>query len=228
MCRILALQGDEPVAPLPWIEAFAERCRASREYQGDGWGVAWRENDAWVRYRSVQPIWDDLPATLPSSRVILVHARSAFRNEGVTVENNMPFIEGDLAFAFNGELRGVRLAVPGETGAARLLHVFKRFRAAAGGDGLAALARLDEVIASRTEYVRALNLVISDGDRIWINARHSEDPDYFTLYRAQVDVMPGVSARMVTSERLAIPGLAPTWDAIPNHTTRILEEVPAC
>jgi hypothetical protein len=200
MCRILALQGDEPVAPLPWIEAFAERCRASREYQGDGWGVAWRENDAWVRYRSVQPIWDDLPATLPSSRVI----------------------------AFNGELRGVRLAVPGETGAARLLHVFKRFRAAAGGDGLAALARLDEVIASRTEYVRALNLVISDGDRIWINARHSEDPDYFTLYRAQVDVMPGVSARMVTSERLAIPGLAPMWDAIPNHTTRILEEVPAC
>jgi len=228
MCRILALQADEPLAPLPWIEAFAERCRTSREYQGDGWGVVWREHDAWVRYRSVRPIWDDLPATLPPSGMVLVHARSAFRNEGVAVENNMPFIEGDLAFAFNGELRGVRLAAPGETGAARLLHLFTRFHTAAGGDGLAALARLDGVIASRTDYVRALNLVISDGDRIWINAHHSEDPDYFTLYRARAELAPASFARIVTSERLSIPGVEPRWEAIPNHTTRILEEVHAC
>lgn len=228
MCRILALRADEPLAPLPWIEAFAERCRSSREYQGDGWGFAWRERDCWVHYRSERPIWDDLPATVPPSHTVLVHARSAFRNEGVAVENNMPFIEGDLAFAFNGELRGVRLSAPGETGAARLLHLFTRFHAAAGGEGLTALARLDGVIASRTDYVRALNIVVSDGDRIWINTHYSEDPDYFTLHRARVDLAPGAQARIVSSERLSIPGVEPRWEAIPNRTTRTLEEVHAC
>ncbi len=228
MCRILAVQADEPVDPVPWIEAFAERCRASREYQGDGWGVAWRERDAWLRHRSVRPIWDDLPDVLPGSRLFVVHARSAFRNEGVAVENNMPFLEQDLAFAFNGELRGVRLAAPGDTGAARLLHLFTRFRASAAGDGLAALARLDGVIASRTDYVRALNLVISDGRSIWVNAHHSEDPDYFTMHHAWVDLGHGAVARAVTSERLSLPGVEPRWEAIPNHTTQILGEVATC
>lgn len=225
---MLAVRADEPFDALPWIAAFSERCRSSREHQGDGWGVAWREGSAWRRRRSVRPIWDDVPVSLPRSRVFLVHARSAFRNEGVVERNNMPFLDGEVAFAFNGELRGVRLAAPGDTGAAKLLHLFVRFRRSAGGDGLAALARLDSVVTARTDYVRALNVVASDGRELWVNAHHSEDPAYFTMVRADVDTGNGTSATLIASEPLRLAEISPTWLPIPNRSSHAMREAVPC
>jgi glutamine amidotransferase len=152
----------------------------------------------------------------------LVHARSAFRNEGIVVENNMPFVSGDLAFGFNGELRGVRLSAPGETGAARLLHLLDRFRSAADGNVLDALERLDRVVTSRTEYVRALNVVAADADRLYLHNHYSEDPAYFTLHTATLSTSDGRSAAVVCSERLGVDGLS-EWAAVANHTTLALE-----
>ena len=137
MCRILGIQADTLIDASPWIEAFGLRCRDSNEFQGHGWGMSWYVDGGWQRYRSLRPIWEDR-VELPESRIVLVHARSAFRNEDIAVENNMPFLSGELesspgdrhgarAFAFNGELHGVRLTVPGVTGAARLFHLLERF-----------------------------------------------------------------------------------------------------
>jgi predicted glutamine amidotransferase len=165
---------------------------------------------------------------IPASTLVLVHARSAFRNERIVVENNMPFVEGGVAFAFNGELRGVRLQAPGDTGAWRLFHLLRRFSASAAGDGEAALRRLDQVVGARTEYVRALNVVASDGERVWVNARHSEDPDYFTLWQGS---LPGPSGpvTLVSSERFEAGGPeAPTWWPVPNGSTLTLGEAAAC
>jgi glutamine amidotransferase len=155
---------------------------------------------------------------------MVVHARSAFRNEGVVVENNMPFVDGDLAFAFNGELRGVRLSTPGATGAWRLFHLLGRFQAGAAGDGARALRRLDALIAERAEYVRALNIVSSDGERVWVHGRFSEDPDYFTLHRAE-----GGGVTLVSSERFQLLGReAFVWEPIPNGSTFELGERVPC
>ncbi len=225
MCRILGIQADEQVDAVPWIEAFARRCRDSQEFQGHGWGMSWRDNGNWRRYRSIRPIWEDT-VELPATRLVLIHARSAFRNEGIVVQNNMPFLSGDLAFAFNGELHGVRLSAPGATGAARLLHLLERFSVAAGGDTLAALARLDALIALRSDYVRALNIVVSDGLSLFINSRFSEDQDYFTLHTASVPAQQGL--RMVSSERITAGEVEPDWLSIPNHTTCALEAESAC
>ena len=155
----------------------------------------------------------------------LIHARSAFRDEGIVVENNMPFLSGDLAFAFNGEIHGVRLSVPGATGAARLFRLLERFATAAGGDTLGALARLDELIASRSDYVRALNIVVSDGRSLLVNTRYSENPDYFALHTAAV---PAAGLRLVSSERVSTGDVTPEWVPIPNHTTRALEAESTC
>ena len=225
MCRILGLQADAPIDAVPWIEAFRLRCRDSEEFQGHGWGMSWRDNGNWRRYRSIRPIWED-SVELPATGLVLIHARSAFRNEGIVVENNMPFLSGDLAFAFNGELHGVRLSAPGATGAARLLHLLGRFNAAAGGDTLAALARLDALIALRSDYVRALNIVVSDGRSLFINSSYSEDPDYFTLRTASVPSQQGM--RMVSSEEISTGEVEPDWVSLPNHTTRVLEAESTC
>jgi len=228
MCRLLALRAAELFDPVPWIAPFAERCRESKEYQGHGWGVSWWDGARWERYRSVTPIWDDVPERLPASSLVLVHARSAFRNEGIVVENNMPFMEDGLAFAFNGELRGVRLNAPGETGAARLFHLLRRFRDSAASDPtLAALDRLDRVVTSRTEYVRALNTLVSDGRDVWAGSHFSEDPDYFTLWRASLPGFAGGTG-LISSERFDLPDLSPKWLAVPNRTTLKLDLEDTC
>lgn len=218
MCRILVARAEAPVDVRPLVRAFAERCRRSKEFQGHGWGVAWREDGAWRTLRRIEPIWERELPELPPSRLFLVHARSAFRDEGIAVDNNMPFVEGRLAFAFNGELRGVRLRAPGATGAWRLFHLLRRF-STADADGLAALRRLDTVVAGRTDYVRALNVVTSDGERVWVGTRWSEDPEYFTLWHARTRVA-GEVVTLVGSERFDVedaPGTA--WLPVPNRTT---------
>jgi glutamine amidotransferase len=224
MCRILAVRADDPVDLAPWLDAFRSACLDSREYQGHGWGVVWREANAWTRHRSVTPIWDD-DFVPPPTRLAIVHARSAFRNEGITVENAMPFVGERLAFAFNGELRGVRLRVPGANGAARLHALVERF-VAAGDDAAAAARRLDQVIRVRTDYVRALNVVTSGGHDLTAHCRYSEDPDYFTLHHACPDDRP--SFEVVCSERIRTDEFAPTWRPMENGETLSLRGSVAC
>lgn len=223
MCRLLAIASPTPLEPVDLVSAFAERCRDSKEYQGHGWGIAWRSDAGWSRHRSIRPIWDDARPGGIRSTMWLVHARSAFRDEGIVVENNMPFLEGDLAFGFNGELRGVRLSAPGETGAARLLHLLSRFRRTGQGDLLGALERLDRVVTARAEYVRAMNIVAADLDRLYVHSHYGEDPGYFTLHIARREAEGG-AATVVSSEPLSAPCLT-GWEPIANHTTLSLEPV---
>lgn len=216
MCRILGVLADAPVDAGNWIQAFADRCEASPEYQGHGWGAAWWTGTGWRHYRSLRPIWEDGFVT-PDATCVLVHARSAFRNEGIEIENNMPFVDASLAFAFNGELHGVRLNVPGATGAARLFHLLRRFRTSADGDTVQALARLDEVVARRSERVRAMNVVVADGASLVFSSRFTQEAPYFTMHAASVPELSGM--RMVASEPLQTSRHAPEWTPIPEGTT---------
>ncbi|MDH3224595.1 MAG: hypothetical protein OEO23_12835 [Gemmatimonadota bacterium] len=217
MCRILAVTAPGSFDVRPWLETFAARCRTSGEYQGDGWGIAWRTSDGWERYRSVGPIWSEGERSFPASTTFLVHARSAFRDTPVAVEHNMPFLDGQTAFAFNGELRGVRLAVPGVNGAARLFHLFGRLRETSSGASTAALERLDRAVVARTEYVRALNVVVVDEGGVHIRSRFGEDPDYFTLHAcAEARGPGGERAAVVSSEAMTVPGADIHWQPVPN------------
>jgi glutamine amidotransferase len=180
MCRLLAARDRAtPFAIAPELQALAEVARRSKEYQGDGWGCAWWEGGAWQVYRAVTPIWEDDLGRFGEARVLLAHARSAFRNEGVRVEHNMPFVDGAAGFVFNGELRGVRLAARGRIGAEKLFDVLRRLGADGGGTSL---ARCVEIVARHTRYVRAMNFVLANGPVFRVCSRFSEDPDYFTMH----------------------------------------------
>src|SRR5512140_1295283 len=120
MCRLLAVTSKNPVDVRRHLDAFAQVCASSREFQGHGWGFAVYRNGGWERYRSLMPVWEDPHRPDGEVRTFVAHARSAFRDEGIEVGNNMPFLRGDRAFIFNGELRGVRLGVEGRTGAEKV------------------------------------------------------------------------------------------------------------
>ncbi len=182
MCRLLAVRDVEAFPVPDQLRALAVVARESKEFQGDGWGCSWWDGEAWRVYHSITPIWEDRLDQFGPTRVLVAHARSAFRNEGIAVENNMPFVDGTAAFAFNGELRGVRFTAPGRIGAEKLFNVIRRF----GGDAdTVALEHAVRVVTRRTGYIRAMNFVVANRDTIRIGSRFSEDPDYFTMYQKE-------------------------------------------
>lgn len=209
MCRLLCVMAESAVDMRPHLRAFARLSRESKEYQGHGWGCAWLDDGAWRLYRTIEPVWLDDLERFPVSRLLVAHARSAYRDEGISVQNNMPFFDGRYVFAFNGELRGVRIREHGRIGAEKVFNYVKRFDQ---GDFGAALARALPVIVSRTRYVRAMNIVVADTDNVHVSSLFSEDPDYFELQHCASD-----GAHVICSQRY--PEIGP-WSPIGSGSIR--------
>ena len=207
MCRLLCIRSKSEFDLTEHLDALARIARDSKEYQGHGWGCAWRENGAWRTYHDIAPIWEDRGRPSGRSRLLLAHARSAFRDEGICVENNMPFTDDHRVFIFNGELRGVRIKEEGRIGAEKIFNFVKRFDR---GDLHEALRRATRVIEKRTRYVRAMNVVIADPDAIYVASRFHEDPDYF-----QMHCLSSPDTLIVCSAPYAAGG---QWEPIANGT----------
>ena len=178
MCRLLCVHSQRPFAIGPHLDVFAAIARNSREYQGHGWGCAWLDDGEWRLHRDIRPVWEDRRDRFGETTLLLAHARSAFRDEGICVENNMPFDDGRHVFIFNGELRGVRIRERGRIGAEKIFNYVKRFDR---GDMHHALERGLAVIEKRTRRVRAMNVILASPARVHVACRFDEDPDYFQL-----------------------------------------------
>jgi len=194
------------------LEAFARLCRTSREYQGHGWGCAvWRDG-RWERHRTLTPVWEDGFVPQGEVRVLLAHARSAFRDEGIEVENNMPFVDGDRAFAFNGELHGVRLALEGRTGAAKLFAYLQRTEARGAEE---AIGKAMSIVRKRTARIRACNFILAEPGRFHVHALFGGEADYFTLHRRRTP-----SQTVICSQ--PYPGEEGLWEPLPNDFVEVV------
>ncbi|MDX1432793.1 MAG: hypothetical protein R3286_10130 [Gammaproteobacteria bacterium] len=191
----------------PHVAALAEIARTSPEYQGHGWGCAWLEDEGWRLHHDIAPIWEATPPPLGSSRLLLVHARSAFRDEGIRIENNMPFFDGERVFVFNGELRGVRIREQGRIGAEKLFNYVKRFDK---GDTGEAIRRCLGVVEKKTRYVRAMNFVLADRASCHYASWFNEDPDYFQLHRKAAHGLELVCSAPYPGED--------DWERVANHS----------
>ena len=207
MCRLLCIRSEREFELRDHLEALARIARESKEYQGHGWGCAWWEGEAWRTYHNIAPIWEDRDRPAGRSRLLLAHARSAFRDEGVRVENNMPFSDDRRVFIFNGELQGVRIKEQGRIGAEKIFNFVKRFDR---GDLGEALRRATQVIEKRTRYVRAMNIVIADPEAIYLASLFREDPDYFQMHRLR-----SPDTLIICSTPYAADG---RWESIENGT----------
>ena len=246
MCRILLVRSKTPFAIADELRPFASIAQHSREYQGHGWGCSWlTESSAnsdsqtsrsqtsgadnsvsdtadgnnsgvpWQHYHNIQPVWQDDLTQFASTTTLLVHARSAFRDEGIAVENNMPFTDGESVFIFNGELRGVKIKSEGRIGAEKIFNYIRRMDK---GDKLQALDKAVTIINRRTQYVRAMNILMSDGKQCLVSSTYNEDPDYFQMHRS---VHAGVER--VCSEPFTLNGdVNPHWEPVVNLTTAVV------
>lgn len=206
MCRMLCVRSDEGFEMEEHLAALARIARGSKEYQGHGWGCAWigaggpgtgggpgtasgpgtgGQRTRWRFHHSIAPIWEDAGRPTGRATLLVAHARSAFRDEGIRVENNMPFFDGERVFAFNGELRGVRIRERGRIGAEKIFNFVKRFDR---GDFAAALTRGLDAIERRTRHIRAMNVLVADtSGRVHYASRFQEDPEYFQMHMVGLD-----------------------------------------
>ena len=208
MCRILSASSEKSFSISELLQPFAEVARSSTEYQGHGWGCSWQEAGQWQHYHNINPIWQDDLSQFGETTLLLAHARSAFRDEGIVVENNMPFSDGESAFIFNGELRGVRIKAEGRIGAEKIYNYIRRFDK---GDKLAALEKATSIISKQSAYVRAMNIIISDGSAVWLSTSYSESPEYFQLHQKQDGDIKLVCSRPLANQS--------DWSRIDNNTT---------
>jgi predicted glutamine amidotransferase len=209
MCRLLLVKSDREFEIAGQLERLAYIAKHSKEFQGHGWGCAYQEDGRWQHYKNIQPIWQDSFEKFGKSKLLLAHARSAYKDEGITVENNMPFYDDRHVFIFNGELRGVRISEEGRIGAEKIFNFIKRFDR---GNMLDALRRGVDVIGKRTKYIRAMNIIMADVDNVYAASTFSEDPDYFTM-RFSTD-----GGKLVIASEV-LPGNE-RWENIENGTVR--------
>jgi predicted glutamine amidotransferase len=207
VCRFLVVKSAEPFDAGPWLERFADMAETSRapdgDRQADGWGVSWiSAGGGWRGLKSVAPVWEERAAfaSVPSCRVLAVHARSAsFASHKGVLDYSQPFVDSRHAFVFNGLLRGVSLpAGDGRIiGSQRIWDLFRALKertAAAGPDRESAresLERLVGILESRSREVSALNIALCDASRIYVYCRFADHPSYYQLHALE---SPGLAA----------------------------------
>lgn len=115
MCRLLGYVSDRPTSVVDVLgEDGFDRFTALTAVHGDGWGMAWRADDATIQTVSVadsasaDTSYDALGRTA-LGRAGIVHLRWASDGLATTPENTHPFVQpdtvvGTVAFAHNGHI----------------------------------------------------------------------------------------------------------------------------
>jgi glutamine amidotransferase len=179
MCRLLTIKSETPFAITPHLIKFAEIAKNSKEYQGHGWGCAYLDKTGgWKFYKNINPVWQDDFNQFDETRLLVVHARSAFEDRDIVVDNNMPFFDGRTVFIFNGELRGVKIREEGRIGAEKIFNYIRRFDK---DDTRQALEKAVAIIRKRTRHIRGMNIIMVNEAGIFVSSYFTEDEEYFTL-----------------------------------------------
>ncbi len=179
MCRLLYMRSEIEFDIAEYLEKFALISKNSKEYQGHGWGFAYLQNEQWQIYKNIKPIWKDNLNAFGRTRLLVAHARSAFQDKDIRIENNMPFRSGDIIYIFNGELHGVKIQEEGRIGAEKIFNFILRFNK---GNLFNALKKGSEIIEKRSKYIRAMNIILADKRQAYISSLFNEDFEYFTMY----------------------------------------------
>lgn len=219
-------------------QSYQPREMTAGTLNADGFGVGWYDRSVEAEpgiYTSVLPIWND--RNLPSlsrhivADCILANVRSATPGYGIDQSNCQPFRHGRVAFMHNGYiqhardglLRTVRTnlrdayerSIRGSTDSE---HVFALLLDVLHGRELtprASVSALRQTVAQLLAWHRrghmALNLVVSDGDRVAALRFATEAPAPSLYYACDEPEFPG--AVVVASEKLSDD---PAWRTVPE------------
>ncbi len=213
MCRLLAVKNNNAFSITKHLQQFATISKNSKEFQGHGWGCSWLDDTgAWQHYKNIKPIWEDNLEQFGTTTLLIAHARSAFQDKDIVVENNMPFYNDTLVFIFNGELHGVRIKADGRIGAEKVFNYVKRFT---DNNVLAGLKKGTELITKQTRHVKAMNILMADKENVYVHEQWNEDEEYHTLHTKNNEGGFIVCSAPYQDDE--------GWEPIPNNTTQVMK-----
>lgn len=210
MCRLLAVKSKKKISIIDHLKKFAFIAENSKEYQGHGWGCAFLKDGEWQLYKNIAPIWEDDLNKFGETTLLVAHARSAFKNEGILIENNMPFFDQEYVFVFNGELHGVKIKERGRIGAEKIFNYIKRFNKGNNSDLFFSLKRAVSIIEKRAGFIKAMNIIIANKKNFYLNSQFKEDPEYFTMFKRERENMLVICSKPYPNEA--------GWGKIENKT----------
>lgn len=210
MCRLLYVRSEEDFDFSVILEKFALIAKNSKEFQGHGWGCAYLDSDKWQIYKNIKPVWDDNFNQFGKTKTLIAHARSAFQDKDIRIENNMPFYSGDIIYIFNGELHGVKIQEKGRIGAEKIFNFILRFNK---GNLFEALKRGISIIEKKSKYVRAMNIIMADRKKAYLSSLFNEDNEYFSMYFKKDDDKLIICSDPFTDED--------GWQKIENRTVKV-------
>jgi len=153
---------------------------------GDGWGIAYLQNDSFQIFRSPKPVYEDPQLEQfrdVKTNFLILHARKASKGE-VVLENVHPF-EAKLnsnhyLFFHNGTIRDNiqfdKCFQPiGATDSERLFYYLMT-----GSKGQIDENRLSSKLLKIKDYTAA-NFILTNGKITFTTSWYSENPNYYTL-----------------------------------------------
>lgn len=207
MCRFLLVKSRTSISPKQFLISFSQMARNSRSYdgdwQGDGWGISWLQNNLWQTQKFLSPVWEDswVFANFPPTTLFSVHARSAsFPSHKGNIEYNQPFIDKSYSFVFNGLLKGVSLSsdLPGDIGAQKIWFLLKKLLRRLPPDQ--ALEKIKQIILKNSHQIQALNIGLSDQENIYALNFYSSHLGYYQLYCLKQNDIQIICSEKLTGE----------------------------
>lgn len=218
MCRVLLANRPERFNAGEVLSAFADMCELSRtpednDWQGDGWGVSWlNEDDNWQTLKSTMPIWEDKNRfdEVGLSKTFISHARSkSFEHNELNIDHNQPYTDNDLAYVFNGVMRGVALKAEGEIGAQKVFNILKKYRK--NRSLVEAMAKLRDQINIATKELVATNIIATDKKIASVLCNHwGKTSDYHSINYSLTE-----SENIICSESLDLKDRS--WSKMQNQ-----------
>jgi len=189
MCRFLLVKSKTPISPKNLLDSFSHMAQNSQafdgDWQGDGWGISWLQNNHWQIEKFLLPIWTQKNkfSNFPQTTLFAIHARSAsFPAHQGNLDYNQPFIDDPYTFVFNGLLKGVSLSssLPGDIGAQKIWFFLRKLLNRLAP--LEALTRLQEILLKNSHHIQALNIGLSDKKDIYVLNYFSKHKKYYQLH----------------------------------------------
>ena len=186
MCRFLLAKSKQPISPKKILTSFAKMAEKSKafdgDWQGDGWGFSWLEDNKWKEYRSLEPIWKekDKFAKFSESNIFSIHARSAsFPQHKNNIEYNQPYTNESYSYVFNGELKGVTLSVPGNIGSQKIWFLLSDYLKKMSLTQ--ALSKTTDILKKNSRNIQALNIGVAGKNTISAYCHYNQHPNYYSL-----------------------------------------------
>ncbi len=222
-------------------QAWAPQELRYARLNADGFGVGWYGEDARpLTYINPAPIWSD-PNLTQLGRALrsglwIGSVRSATEGNPVSHANTQPFRDEELLFDHNGFIEGfhtglrARLcaelrpeflaAIRGNTESEHLFALLRQMLAEDTALSMErALARLvHRVEAWNDGRVALLNILVSDGSRIYALRHAVADPCPSLYYNTDDELFP--DGQLIASERLTESDY---WQVVPEHQILILD-----